>query len=69
MVSMFPGRTQEQKRALVEEMTEAFLRTCGGNRDGIWIVIEEVPREHWAVGGLLSSDSKPEPRPEPRADR
>lgn len=53
-VSMFPGRTQEQKRALVEEMTETFLRTCGGNRDGVWVVIEEVPREHWGVGGRLS---------------
>jgi 4-oxalocrotonate tautomerase len=59
---MFPGRTQEQKRTLVEEMTETFLRTCGGNRDGVWVVIEEVPREHWGVGGWLSLNPKAEPK-------
>jgi 4-oxalocrotonate tautomerase len=52
-VAMFPGRTAEQKQALVEEMTEAFLRTCGGSREGVWVIIDEVPREHWAIGGEL----------------
>lgn len=54
-VAMFPGRTAEQKQALAEELTEAFLRTCGGNREGLWVIIDEVPREHWAVGGKLRS--------------
>ncbi|GGM50006.1 4-oxalocrotonate tautomerase [Longimycelium tulufanense] len=57
-VSMFPGRTEEQKRELVAELTEAFLRTCGGKREGVWVVIDEVPREHWAVGGRLSSEPR-----------
>ena len=30
-VEMFKGRSREQKRALVKEMTEGFLRACGGN--------------------------------------
>ncbi|HEV7907722.1 MAG TPA: 2-hydroxymuconate tautomerase [Pseudonocardiaceae bacterium] len=55
-VSMTPGRTEEQKRALAEKVTDAFVETCGGNREGIWVMIEEVPADHWATGGQLISD-------------
>lgn len=53
-VQMYPGRTHEQKQALVKELTEAFVRTCGGKAEGVWVVLNEVPREHWGVGGNLS---------------
>lgn len=52
-VSMFPGRTHEQKAALAERVTDAFIETCGGRKEGITVVINEVPGEHWAVGGKL----------------
>jgi len=55
-VDMFPGRTEEQKRALVHELTEAFVRTCDGKREGIWVVLREVEPENWAIGGQLLSD-------------
>jgi 4-oxalocrotonate tautomerase len=57
-VQMFPGRTNEQKAALVEKLTDAFLETCGRPeqpRTSVHIVLTEVPHEHWAVGGKLSS--------------
>lgn len=50
-VSMFPGRTDSQKTALIAEFTETFVRICDVRRDGVWVVIEEVPPEHWGVGG------------------
>lgn len=52
-VSMYPGRTQEQKRELVAKLTDAFVETCGGKREGVWVVINEVPAENWGVGGEL----------------
>ncbi|WP_020669659.1 2-hydroxymuconate tautomerase [Amycolatopsis nigrescens] len=55
-VTMFPGRTEEQKRELVRELTDAFARTCDANPDGVWVTINEVPPERWAVGGRLISD-------------
>ena len=30
-VEMFAGRTEEQKRALVKELTDGFVRTAGGD--------------------------------------
>lgn len=55
-VSMFPGRTAEQKQALVREVTDAFVRTCGGKAEGVWVTINEIPAEHWASGGTLFSE-------------
>mgnify|MGYP000422942327 CR=1 FL=1 len=56
-VEMFK-RTQEQKRDLARELTEAFIRTCGGNKDAIKILITEVDKNNWASGGVFTADKK-----------
>ena len=56
-VEMFK-RTQEQKRDLAKELTEAFIRTCGGNKDAIKILITEVDKNNWASGGVITADKK-----------
>ena len=56
-VEMFK-RTQEQKRDLARELTEAFIRACGGNKDAIKILITEVDKNNWASGGIITADKK-----------
>ena len=56
-VEMFE-RTQEQKRELARELTEAFVRTCGGNKEAIKILITEVDEKNWASGGVITADKK-----------
>ena len=56
-VEMFE-RTQEQKRDLARELTEAFIRTCGGNKDAIKILITEIDKTNWASGGVITADKK-----------
>ena len=56
-VEMFK-RTQEQKRNLAKELTEAFVNTCGGNKDSIKILITEVDKNDWASGGIISADKE-----------
>jgi 4-oxalocrotonate tautomerase len=58
-VEMFAGRTVEQKRALVDALADAFVATCGGTKDAVWVVIEDVPKENWGFGGRLGIDPKP----------
>jgi 4-oxalocrotonate tautomerase len=55
-VDMFPGRTTEQKRALVHELTEAMARTCDVKPEAVWVVLREVQPENWAIGGTLASE-------------
>ena len=56
-VEMFK-RTKEQKRDLARELTDAFIRTCGGNKEAIKILIAEVDENNWASGGIITSDKK-----------
>ena len=56
-VEMFK-RTQEQKRNLAKELTEAFVNTCGGNKDAIKILITEVDKNNWASGGTITADKE-----------
>ena len=56
-VEMFQ-RSLEQKRELVKELTDSFVKTCGGNKEAIKILITEVDKEDWASGGVLTLDNK-----------
>lgn len=56
-VEMFK-RTQKQKQNLVKELTEAFVNTCGGNKESIKILIAEVDKSNWASGGIITSDKE-----------
>ena len=56
-VEMFK-RNQEQKRNLVRELTDAFVKTCGGNKEAIKILITEVDKSDWASGGIIISDKE-----------
>ena len=56
-VEMFK-RTQEQKRNLARELTEAFVNTCGGSKDAIKILITEVDKNDWASGGVIMADKE-----------
>jgi len=59
-VEMFKGRSQEQKRALVRELTDGFVRTAGGRAEAIQVVITEVDKEDWGSGGELAIDKFPD---------
>lgn len=55
-VEMFKGRTQDQKRALAKEVTDAFLRTCGGTPDSVQVVIVDMEKSDWSKAGVLFSE-------------
>lgn len=59
-VELFKGRTREQKRALVRELTETYVRVLGGTPDAVTIVLADVAKEDWAVAGTLMSDKYPD---------
>jgi 4-oxalocrotonate tautomerase len=52
---MVEGRTDEQKRALFEQVTDAVHRTLGAPRENVRIMIHEVPPRHFATGGIPKS--------------
>ncbi len=59
-VEMFKGRSTEQKRALVEKLTDAFVETAGGTRDSVQVVLCDIDKGDWGAGGQLFSDRLPD---------
>lgn len=60
-VELFAGRTVEKKRELAKALTDAYVGVLGGNPKGITIILQDVPKENWAIGGELCSDLYPDP--------
>ena len=52
-VEMIEGRTLEQKKKLVEEITRVSVEVLGGTPEMVDILITDVKRENWATGGKL----------------
>lgn len=52
-VEMLKGRTAKQKQDLADNLTTAFIESCGGNPEKLNIIITEVDSENWATGGEL----------------
>ncbi len=57
-ITLLEGRSQEQKEKLVAKVTEAAMESLGAPRDSVRIILREVPKHHFAVGGVLKG--KPE---------
>jgi len=55
-VKMLPGRTEEQKKALVEKVTQAVTETTGAPKEAVVVFIEEMAKNHYAVAGIRKSD-------------
>ena len=55
-IKMIEGRTDEQKRALVEEVTKAVSNTVNAPVENVSIIIEEMSKNHYATGGVRASD-------------
>ena len=56
-VEMWPGRTHAQKAELARLITEAIVTGAHTTPEATTIVFEDVPKENWAVGGVLASDA------------
>ncbi len=57
-VEMFEGRTPEQKKALVEKVTQAAVEALGCSPDSVDIIITDIRKDNWATGGKLWSEPR-----------
>jgi 4-oxalocrotonate tautomerase len=57
-ITMLKGRTIEQKRKIVERVTDALVDEAKTPKEGVVVTIVEVEREDYARGGVLMADKK-----------
>jgi 4-oxalocrotonate tautomerase len=59
-VEMFKGRNREQKRLLVRELTDTYVRVAGGKPDSVTVILQDVDKEDWGAAGALMADKYPD---------
>ena len=54
------GRTPEQKRAFIRELSRATVETLAVPAEAVRIVLTEVPADHWGVGSRTMTELRAE---------
>jgi 4-oxalocrotonate tautomerase len=57
-ITMLSGRTTEQKRRVVQRVTDVLCEELGVQPEAVVMTLIEVPRENYARGGMLKSDGE-----------
>ncbi|GAB3432147.1 4-oxalocrotonate tautomerase family protein [Massilia solisilvae] len=50
-IHLIEGRTVEQKRLLIEKITDAVHEAIGAPRESVRVILSEMPKEHFGIGG------------------
>lgn len=57
-ISVKKGRTLEQKRAMAKAITKALAETMDAKESAVRIIINEMEKDDFAVGGVLVCDTE-----------
>jgi len=55
-VDLWEGRKVEEKKKLVAEITNLFVEITGCPKEAVTVIIRDVPKHNWGIGGELSSE-------------
>ena len=57
-VQMWTGRTPVQKKALCRAITDAMVQHAGAKPTNLHVILQEVPKENWALAGVMGDERK-----------
>lgn len=60
-VHLLEGRSLDEKRKLVANMTDAVVKSLGVKPDAVRIMLQDMARHNYAVAGELVQDKKDGP--------
>ena len=55
-VYIVEGRTDEQKRAVIEKITDALCEAVAAPREAVRVIITEMPKTQFGIGGKTAKD-------------
>ncbi|HAC3261733.1 TPA: 4-oxalocrotonate tautomerase [Listeria monocytogenes] len=55
-IQFLEGRTDDQKKALVSEVTEVVAKNLKAPKENIHVILEEMKKTDYGVGGVRKSD-------------
>jgi len=55
-IYIMEGRTEDQKRAVIEKVTQALVEALDAPVQNVRVVIQEVPKTNWGIAGQSAKD-------------
>jgi 4-oxalocrotonate tautomerase len=55
-IYMLEGRTEAQKKAVIEKVSEALVEALDAPMSNVRVWIQEVPKENWGISGVTAKD-------------
>ena len=55
-IFMLQGRSDEQKKAVIEKVTQAIMEAVAAPRENVRVIIQEIPKTQWGIGGKTDHD-------------
>jgi len=55
-IYLIEGRTEEQKKAVIEKVTAALVDATGAPIANVRVWIQEVPKENWGIAGVSAKE-------------
>lgn len=59
-LKLWKGRTQEQVKYLIERITQAVCEGAECKKEHVQVIITEVEKDHWGIGGIPGDELKNE---------
>ncbi len=50
-VNLLEGRSDEQKEALIEELTAACVKALNVPKESVRVMLNEMPKQNFGIGG------------------
>lgn len=50
-IHILEGRSDEQKEALISEVTQAIMKALDAPQQSVRVIITEMPKQHFGIGG------------------
>jgi 4-oxalocrotonate tautomerase len=55
-IQLLQGRPEEKVKEVIENVTETMVQTLGVKKENVRVIVTEIPKSHWGIGGVPVSD-------------
>jgi 4-oxalocrotonate tautomerase len=55
-IHLLEGRSEEQKRAVIENVTRALCEALGAPAENVRVCIYDIPKANWGIAGRSVKD-------------
>lgn len=57
-VQILEGRPDDKINELIHNVTDTVAETLDSPKENVRVIIDEVPKTHWGIGGISALDKK-----------